>query len=79
MIGKPVIASITMGIFAATVYRVLESRGSIATLAAVAVGALMYAALLILLRALNESDLEFIPGGRRLANILLRGDREEAE
>ena len=79
--AKPMIASITMGIYAAFVYNVLGCS-KIATLLAIMVGVGVYAVLLILMRMLDEVDLEFIPGGNRIAplfRIQMNNTHEESK
>ena len=75
--GKPMLASLTMGIYAAAVFQKLDGRGNIATLLAIAVAVGIYGAMVVLLRMFSPSDLEFVPGGRKLAKLLYRGERED--
>ena len=77
--GKPLLSAVTMGIYAAAVFRVLDGRGNIATLAAIAVGGIIYVIMAIILRVFSPSDLEFVPGGKKLEKIFFRDKSEESE
>lgn len=72
---KPIASSVIMGVYAAFVYDALESHGNIATLASIAVAVGIYAALVVLLKMFSRSDLDFIPGGNKLAKILYPGEK----
>lgn len=69
--GKPVLSSLIMGVCVYFAYRVIYSMGhpTLATLGSICVGVVVYAACLWLLRAFNKNDLDFIPGGRRVAKL----------
>lgn len=69
--GKPVTASALMGAAVHFLYGALGTLSStMATLLSVGGGVLLYGALVLVLRMLDESDLNFIPGGRRLAGLM---------
>lgn len=67
---KPILSSVVMGIYAAFVYSVLGSHERLATVASIAVGAAVYAVMMVLLKGFSKSDLAFIPGGDKLARLL---------
>ena len=69
--GKPILASLIMGGFVFAAYKIIYALGhpTIATLGSVCVGVVVYVACLWLLRAFNKNDMDFIPGGRRVARL----------
>lgn len=70
---KPLFAALVMGaaaFFAYEFFRDVLHSQNLATLGAVAVGGIIYVALIFLLRMFKEEDLAFIPGGKRLARVL---------
>lgn len=71
LFGKPILSSLVMGVCVFFSYKAIYAMGhpTIATLGSIVVGVIVYAACLWLLRAFNKNDLEFIPGGRRLAKL----------
>ncbi len=71
---KPAAASIAMGIAVHLVYGMLSGagHGTLATLAAVAAGVMVYAIFAVLLKMLDADELSFIPGGNKLKRILYR-------
>jgi stage V sporulation protein B len=81
MFIKPIVASAVMAAVVYVVYTLLSGMGSrtIAVIAAVIVGVLVYAALIVILKMLSKDDLTFIPGGRKLSRFLLRGKGKENE
>ena len=70
---KPVVASVVMGIYTAFTYSVLGD-GKLSTLISICVGVAIYAILAVLLRMLDRNDLEFIPGGKKLARLFCRNE-----
>ncbi len=70
--GKPLAASLVMGAVVHFAYGFLakDEAGTLATLAAVAAGVLVYALLAVLLKMFSYEELSFIPGGTRLRRIL---------
>ena len=77
--GKPVLASVTMGLYTAFVFELLGGAGNKATIAAIAVGMIVYAAMVFLLRMFSQNDLEFVPGGKKLAKLMYGKPREDEE
>jgi stage V sporulation protein B len=71
VIIKPVISVIAMAVVVKYLYQILNSNfgNNISTLAAVAVGALVYGIMLIVTRTLTEEDFEIMPGGSKLQKI----------
>lgn len=71
---KPALCSAVMGAAAFGVHRLLRGAvgNTVATLAAVLVGAVMYVALVILARVFTQAELLTLPGGARLARLLTR-------
>ena len=69
---KPMVATAGMAATAWGTYRFLEpvTGNSIATLGAIALAALVYFALVLLLRIITRDDLEMLPKGEKLAKIL---------
>ncbi|MDL2258659.1 polysaccharide biosynthesis protein [Eubacteriales bacterium OttesenSCG-928-K08] len=66
---KPVFASALMGISVHFLYKAFmsaELSSTVATLAAVMVGVLVYGACIVVLRMFSKADLAFIPGGHKL-------------
>lgn len=72
--GKPIFASLIMGGAIYFLFPLLSSRVSetLATLATVGAAVVIYVILAIVLRMLNEDDLTFMPGGKRLKRLLKR-------
>ncbi len=74
--GKPVLSALIMGVCVYFAYNIIYKAGhpTLATLGGICVGVVVYAACLWLLRAFNRDDLDFMPGGRRLATLFrIRG------
>lgn len=69
--GKPVLSSLIMGVFVYFAYKIIYKMGhpTLATLGGICVGVVVYAVCLWLLRAFNKNDMDFIPGGRRIAKL----------
>lgn len=70
--AKPLVASVVMGFAAHIVHSALAVHPRIATVAAIGVAVLVYAVLVVVLKMFGKSDLEFIPGGNKIAKILYR-------
>lgn len=70
--GKPILASLIMGVAVWFVYDRIAATGHItsATLASVIIGVFVYALAILFLRPLNEGDLEFMPKGDKLKKLL---------
>ncbi|MDO4567673.1 MAG: polysaccharide biosynthesis protein [Clostridia bacterium] len=71
---KPIVSAVLMGEVVWLAYRGFTSLGmdTSATLLSVAVGAIVYGALAILLRMFDRHDLEFIPGAAKLQRLFGR-------
>lgn len=73
-VGKPLLAALLMGGGAWGSYGLLTQglslNGSLATLAAIAIGVLVYAILVLALGAISKEDLSLMPGGEKIAKIL---------
>lgn len=71
---KPVIATVVMAISVFFSYELFEGvfGGNKATLLSIAVGIIIYAAMLLIVGAVNRHDLEMMPGGRKLGQVLTR-------
>ncbi len=69
--GKPIFSASLMGIVVHFVYKFIYLQGhpTLATLGSICVGIVVYVALMWLLRAFNKSDMEFMPGGRKIAKL----------
>jgi len=73
MIIKPVLASTIMGIAVRFSYGELLARGlgqNKVTIAAIAVGGIVYSLVLLLIGGIKRNDLEFLPGGSKIAGLL---------
>lgn len=72
---KPLISSTAMGIgcfvFYHFIYFIVPSN-TLATLAAILIGVVIYFGFMVIIRGLSEQDLNMIPGGQRLGHILRR-------
>ena len=71
--GKPVVASVMMGIVVFACQNLMRHSHlpqAVLTLAGVAVGVIVYGLCIVVLRFLNESDLELIPGGERITKLI---------
>ena len=76
--GKPIVASLAMGgtVYFAGAFLKNHVGSTAATLGSVAVGVVIYGALVIALRMFSTEELAFIPGGARLRGLLGRkGER----
>lgn len=71
---KPVIAALGMGVavYFAGAFLQAHLSQTLATLGSVAVGVVIYAALIVALRAFSAEDLAFVPGGARLRRFVDR-------
>ena len=69
---KPLFASLVMGVAVWAIHGLLEPLlgNSLATLGAIAVGVLVYAVLVVVLRAISREDLSLMPKGDKIAKIL---------
>ena len=69
--GKPILSSLVMGVCVFFAYGIIYKTGhpTLATLGSICIGVVVYIACLWLLRAFNENDLDFIPGGKKLAKL----------
>ena len=75
LFGKPLLASVIMGAsvyFAERFLAGVIASNTVCTLFAVAVGVVIYIALVLALRMFSEEDLERIPGGGRIGRLLYR-------
>lgn len=74
IIAKPLVSAIGMGIVARISYQVVVGAigNSKATIVGVAIGALVYFALLIVTGAITREDLELIPKGKKILKIVDR-------
>lgn len=72
---KPIVAVVVMAVSAVLTYEgVLRAVGSnaISTLAAVAAGAVLYGAVLLITGGITAKEIELIPGGKRVSALLKR-------
>jgi len=71
-VGKPLISGIIMTVFVVATHKGLSLviGGSLATAAAICVGAAVYGFTLIKIKAIAESEIEMLPKGQKLANLL---------
>lgn len=71
---KPIASSVLMGVVVGLLYNALNTNVHhyIATLGSVGVGVVLYLAAIFALKMLSPEDLEFIPGGKKLAGIMYR-------
>ena len=69
--GKPILASVIMGVCVYFVYGLIYRLGhpTLATFGSVLIGIAVYVVWLWLLRAFNKDDLEFMPASRKLAKL----------
>ena len=72
LFGKPLAASVVMGLCAHFSYGFLAGflGNALATLGAIAIAVVIYVALVVFLRIITREDLEMIPNGARLARLL---------
>jgi len=73
MIIKPIMATILMAGSALLAHREFMAVGlsqNMATVAAVALGAVVYGVFLLLIGGLKKSDIEFLPGGSKIIRLL---------
>ena len=76
---KPLIAAVVMGCAAAAVYGMCSAafgggyiNNLVSTLISLGVSAIIYVALIIVLRVMNKDDIQLLPGGTRLYSILVK-------
>ncbi|MDR0841124.1 MAG: polysaccharide biosynthesis protein [Christensenellaceae bacterium] len=71
---KPLLSSLVMGfmVFMVRGFLVGQGHGTLATLASVAAGVLVYAIAAVYLRFFTREELEYIPGGRKLRRLMYR-------
>lgn len=69
--GKPIFSAGIMGVAVYFAYEYIYSLGhpTLATIGSICIGVVVYAALMWLLKAFNKNDMEFMPGGKRLAKL----------
>lgn len=69
---KPCIAAVIMGVCAFASHKLLVGYlgNSIATLAAIMVGGIVYVILIFVIKAITVDELETMPGGRKIAKIV---------
>ncbi len=69
---KPLIASAACGLSALAVYRLTVPvvSGAVATVASIAVGALVYMILVLFLRIITKNDVLMLPKGEKIAKVL---------
>ena len=78
LFGKPLLASLLMGgvvYLAEQLFAWTIGSNTASTLGAVAVGIVVYLALVLVLRMFSREDLERIPGGARLGRLLYGKER----
>ncbi|MCE5236138.1 MAG: polysaccharide biosynthesis protein [Clostridiaceae bacterium] len=75
--AKPALASLAMGIAASASYGLLKGAGrhTLATVGAIGIAVLVYAALMLAFKMFSEDELEMIPGGRKLQSLINRFGR----
>lgn len=71
VILKPAIAGALCGAFALLAYNLLPG-GRTSTIIAIFVGMVVYIAATVIMRVLPREDIEALPGGRKLANVLTK-------
>lgn len=69
---KPLLASLIMGVCVHLVYGLVKDHGSLATLLSIAVGGGVYLVMIFVLKMLSPTDLEFMPGGRKIKKLMYR-------
>ncbi|MDL2237238.1 polysaccharide biosynthesis protein [Christensenellaceae bacterium OttesenSCG-928-K19] len=68
---KPVLATVVMGVCVYAAYRLVGGYSNTAgVLAAILVGIVVYAGVLLLTRGLTQLELDMLPGGGRLAKVM---------
>lgn len=74
---KPVSAAAVMGGIVFGVQRALSGHisNAVVTMTSVAVGIVIYCAMIVLLKAFTKEELRFIPGGSRISRVLFREER----
>ncbi len=77
MFLKPISASVVMAVSVSLCYNALNAAGhnTLATVGSVAVGEVVYAALMFLLKMFSPEELEFMPGGHKLRRLMYRNGR----
>lgn len=77
MFLKPISASVVMAVSVSLCYSALNAAGhnTLATVGSVAVGVVVYAALMFLLKMFSPEELEFMPGGHKLRRLMYRNGR----
>ena len=77
MFLKPISASVVMAVSVSLCYNALNAAGhnTLATVGSVAVGVVVYAALMFLLKMFSPEELEFMPGGHKLRRLMYRNER----
>lgn len=76
-IVKPLVSGVMMGVAAAAVYKLINAllgtgyiNNLIATVAAIAVAAVVYIGLLLVLRVMDKDDIMLLPAGKKLYRLL---------
>lgn len=66
-----------MAVSVSLCYNALNAAGhnTLATVGSVAVGVVVYAALMFLLKMFSPEELEFMPGGHKLRRLMYRNGR----
>lgn len=67
---KPVIAALAMGAGVLVVYKFTASLGSLATVFSIGMGAVIYLAVLLMVKALRRDDIIMLPKGQKIAEIM---------
>ena len=77
MFLKPISAAVVMAVSVSLCYNALNAAGhnTLATVGSVAVGVVVYAALMFLLKMFSPEELEFMPGGHKLRRLMYRNER----
>ena len=72
LFGKPLAASVLMGLCAHFSYRFLSGvlGNTLATLGAIGIAVVVYLVLVLALRVITREDLEMVPKGDKIARIL---------
>jgi stage V sporulation protein B len=78
-IAKPLISGIAMGVAAFAVYKIVTAvlgggyvNNLVATALSIAVAAIVYIALLLVLRVMEKDDILLLPGGAKLYGLLVK-------
>lgn len=70
---KPVTATLAMGVCVWLVYRLVGSHSNtLGVLAAIVIGVIVYALVLLLVKGLTKPELEMVPGGTKVERVMVK-------